>query len=104
VGPLPGGPTHRQNGEEDSGADAGERRSRLQRRDPGAARPVDRGPDGQIVALLGANGAGKTTTLRAISGLLDVHDGVVTKGSIVYNGIELKDKKPSRSSTSASPR
>ena len=37
-------------------------------------------PDGQIVALLGANGAGKTTTLRTISGLLDVHDGVITKG------------------------
>ena len=32
-------------------------------------------PDGQIVALLGANGAGKTTTLRAVTGLLDVHDG-----------------------------
>ena len=31
--------------------------------------------DGQIVALLGANGAGKTTTLRAITGLLDVHEG-----------------------------
>ncbi len=39
-------------------------------------------PDGKIVALLGANGAGKTTLLRAISGLLDVHDGEVTKGSI----------------------
>ena len=37
-------------------------------------------PDGQIVALLGSNGAGKTTTLRAISGLLDVHDGKITKG------------------------
>src|SRR5215211_4841853 len=34
--------------------------------------------DGKIVALLGANGAGKTTTLRAISGLLDIHDGVIT--------------------------
>ena len=35
--------------------------------------------DGQIVALLGANGAGKTTTMRAITGLLDVHEGDVTK-------------------------
>jgi branched-chain amino acid transport system ATP-binding protein len=51
-------------------------------------------PEGQIVALLGANGAGKTTTLRAISGLLDVHNGAITKGSIVFNGVELKDKKP----------
>ena len=43
-------------------------------------------PDGQIVALLGSNGAGKTTTLRAISGLLDHHDGKVTKGSVTYAG------------------
>ena len=39
-------------------------------------------PDGQIVALLGANGAGKTTVLRAVSGLLDVHNGEITKGEI----------------------
>jgi branched-chain amino acid transport system ATP-binding protein len=37
-------------------------------------------PDGQIVALLGANGAGKTTTLRAVTGLLEVHEGDITKG------------------------
>jgi branched-chain amino acid transport system ATP-binding protein len=43
-------------------------------------------PDGEIVALLGSNGAGKTTTLRAISGLLDVHDGKVTKGSVTFAG------------------
>ena len=43
-------------------------------------------PDGKIVALLGANGAGKTTTLRAISGLLDIHDGVITKGTITFDG------------------
>ncbi|MCO6502923.1 MAG: ATP-binding cassette domain-containing protein, partial [Acidimicrobiales bacterium] len=35
-------------------------------------------PDGKIVALLGPNGAGKTTTLRAIGGLLDVHNGEIT--------------------------
>ena len=39
-------------------------------------------PPGQIVALLGANGAGKTTLLRAVTGLLDVHRGRVTKGSV----------------------
>ena len=39
-------------------------------------------PQGQIVALLGANGAGKTTLLRALSGLLDIHDGEITKGEI----------------------
>ena len=43
-------------------------------------------PDGKIVALLGANGAGKTTTLRAISGLLDIHGGKVTKGTVTLNG------------------
>ena len=41
-------------------------------------------PDGQIVALLGSNGAGKTTTARAITGLLDVHEGKVTKGSVTW--------------------
>lgn len=43
-------------------------------------------PDGKIVALLGANGAGKTTILRAVSGLLDVHNGDVTKGEILLDG------------------
>ncbi len=52
-------------------------------------------PDGQIVALLGANGAGKTTTLRAVTGLLDVHDGAITKGSVTYDGVTLNGKKPS---------
>jgi branched-chain amino acid transport system ATP-binding protein len=49
-------------------------------------------PDGKIVALLGANGAGKTTTLRAVSGLLDVHDGEITKGTITFDGKPLTDK------------
>ncbi len=51
--------------------------------------------EGQIVALLGANGAGKTTTLRAITGLLDVHEGDVTKGTISYNGEEIESKDAS---------
>jgi len=51
-------------------------------------------PDGQIVALLGANGAGKTTAARAIGGLLDVHEGKVTKGSVTYNGKEITHVKP----------
>ena len=42
-------------------------------------------PPGRIVALLGANGAGKTTLLRAMSGLLDIHDGEVTKGSVTLD-------------------
>ncbi len=44
---------------------------------------------GQIVALLGPNGAGKTTTLRALSGLLSIHDGRVTKGTAQLNGTDL---------------
>jgi branched-chain amino acid transport system ATP-binding protein len=52
-------------------------------------------PDGKIVALLGANGAGKTTTLRAISGLLDVHEGDITKGTIVFDGETMNGKDPS---------
>ncbi len=51
--------------------------------------------DGQIVALLGANGAGKTTTTRAISGLLNVHEGKVTKGSVTFDGERIDDKEPS---------
>jgi len=51
--------------------------------------------DGQIVALLGANGAGKTTTLRAITGLLDIHEGDVTKGSITFEGERINGKDAS---------
>ncbi len=51
--------------------------------------------NGQIVALLGANGAGKTTTLRAITGLLDVHEGDITKGSITFEGERINGKDAS---------
>ena len=53
-------------------------------------------PDGSIVALLGANGAGKTTAVRAVTGLLDVHEGDITKGSVVWNGADISNLKPSR--------
>jgi len=46
-------------------------------------------PKGRIVALLGPNGAGKTTTLRAITGLLDIHEGRVTKGSVTLGEVDL---------------
>jgi branched-chain amino acid transport system ATP-binding protein len=49
---------------------------------------------GQIVALLGANGAGKTTLLRALCGLLDIHDGKITKGSILLDGKMLHHLRP----------
>jgi len=51
-------------------------------------------PEGKIVALLGANGAGKTTLLRAISGLLDVHEGEVTKGQITLDGQPIHGRRP----------
>ncbi len=53
-------------------------------------------PDGQIVALLGANGAGKTTVLRAISGLLDVHEGDITKGEIIFDGVDITHFDPAK--------
>ena len=52
-------------------------------------------PDGHIVALLGANGAGKTTTTRAITGLLDLHEGKVTKGSVTFQGRQINGDDPS---------
>ncbi|MBT6177079.1 MAG: ABC transporter ATP-binding protein [Deltaproteobacteria bacterium] len=51
-------------------------------------------PEGSIVALLGPNGAGKTTALRAISGLLSIHDGQITKGDITLNGSSLASTGP----------
>ncbi|WP_428266431.1 ABC transporter ATP-binding protein [Haliangium sp.] len=53
-------------------------------------------PDGRIVALLGPNGAGKTTTLRAITGLLDLHRGQVTKGSVTWCGHDITGLRPDR--------
>lgn len=48
---------------------------------------------GTMVAVLGANGAGKTTTLRAISGLLPMHEGRVTEGSIHFTGHNVVGKR-----------
>ncbi|MBG0830965.1 ABC transporter ATP-binding protein [Planomonospora sp. ID67723] len=53
-------------------------------------------PAGSIVALLGANGAGKTTLLRALSGLLDVHDGEITKGSVLIDGEPVHGLRPAQ--------
>jgi branched-chain amino acid transport system ATP-binding protein len=46
-------------------------------------------PEAGIVALLGANGAGKSTTLKAISSLLRVERGEVTKGTIEFLGARI---------------
>ena len=50
---------------------------------------------GAIVAILGANGAGKTTLLRAITGLLGVHRGKLTKGTITFEGRDITGNDPS---------
>jgi len=46
---------------------------------------------GQVVALLGPNGAGKTTTLRALTGLLDIHEGAITKGTVTWKGADVSE-------------
>ena len=49
---------------------------------------------GEVVALLGANGAGKTTLLRAVTGLLAVHRGKITKGEIRLGGLPITAESP----------
>ncbi len=46
-------------------------------------------PEGGIVALLGANGAGKSTALKAISNLVRVERGAVTRGTIEFAGARI---------------
>ena len=48
----------------------------------------------QIHAIVGENGAGKSTTLKAISTMLAAERGKVTKGSIIYDGTEVKNQSP----------
>lgn len=43
----------------------------------------------EVFAVLGANGAGKTTLLRALTGLLPIHRGRITKGDIRLDGRSL---------------
>lgn len=51
-------------------------------------------PRGQIVALLGSNGAGKSTTLKAISNLLQLQDGEMSRGDIHFDGRDTKSEAP----------
>ena len=53
-------------------------------------------PPGEIVALLGANGAGKSTLLRAVTGLLDVHHGKITRGSVTLDGRQVSHLLPAQ--------
>ncbi|OGP90439.1 MAG: ABC transporter ATP-binding protein [Deltaproteobacteria bacterium RBG_16_47_11] len=50
--------------------------------------------EGNIVTILGANGAGKTTILKAISGILILENGRVTKGEILFEGRRMDGKDP----------
>ena len=52
--------------------------------------------DGETVALLGPNGAGKTTLLRALTGLLPIHDGEITKGSVLLGDTRLNGLAPEK--------
>src|SRR3546814_650948 len=53
-------------------------------------------PRGGIAALLGANGAGKTTLLRAITGLLRIHRGAITKGDVLLDGDSITGHDPAQ--------
>ncbi|SRR5712691_11070238 len=50
--------------------------------------------EGTITALIGANGAGKTTTLKAITGLVRLERGEVTRGTIEFAGRRIENKLP----------
>ena len=51
-------------------------------------------PRGSIVALLGPNGAGKTTTLKAVSNLLALEDGEMTRGAVRFDGHDTRRLAP----------
>jgi len=51
-------------------------------------------PDGEVVALLGSNGAGKSTTLKAVSNLLQLENGEMERGDIVFAGASVRGLAP----------
>ena len=46
-------------------------------------------PTGGVVTLLGPNGSGKTTVMRAIMGLLALHDGELRRGHVALDGADV---------------
>jgi branched-chain amino acid transport system ATP-binding protein len=53
-------------------------------------------PRDRIVAVLGANGAGKTTLLRAMTGLLDIHRGRITRGYVSLDDTRLDTRRAAK--------
>jgi branched-chain amino acid transport system ATP-binding protein len=50
--------------------------------------------EGRITALLGPNGAGKSTILKAISGLIQMERGEVTRGAVVLDDRDITSLDP----------
>ncbi len=51
--------------------------------------------EGNIINILGANGAGKTSILKAISGIISLENGRVSRGEILFKGERIDGKEPS---------
>ena len=49
-----------------------------------------------LIGLSAGQGAGKTTVIRSITGLLDVQNGDITKGSISVDGEDITNLNPSK--------
>ena len=50
---------------------------------------------GQTLGIVGESGSGKSTLIKAAMGLLG-RDGLVTRGDIWYQGLDLPDLKPKK--------
>lgn len=53
-------------------------------------------PRGSVVAVIGGNGAGKTTLMRAASGTLGYHGGLLVGGAIELDGKQIEKWHPHR--------
>lgn len=51
--------------------------------------------EGEILGIVGESGSGKSTLIKAAMGLLG-KDGLVTRGDIWYQGLNLPDLKPKK--------